>query len=232
MRIELSKNTEAVHTGLIKEIGELPDKFDRLQTEKKDRSDLSNQITYAGVVGDEKSLIYPIKKAMRQLKEDDVRSKNIVVHGLDINPSNTLSIKDRRQSVKMQVQDILHETTSGTAFEVSVDTESVQVLGKVTNSGKAPPVLVKLKSEKESMHVLRNANKLSKVRCFRAVFITADLGEDELKNRRELVTKLKEKITKFPEEHWIIRDGKVTSNGKHRLSQTVAFEEGVKSYEY
>ncbi len=62
----------------------------------------------------------------------------------------------------MQVNDIFQETTHGTSLEVSVDTEAMIIMGKVGNSGKAPPVLAKLKSEKEAKHVLSNATKLAK----------------------------------------------------------------------
>ena len=183
MRKELTKSTEVVSVNLKEEIEALPDKFNKLQSEKNEEPGMpGEQRTYASIVSDTKSLVYPIKTAMKQLKEDDLRARNIVIHGLDINPNTT---QDPRQAIKMQVHDILHESTHGTSYEVSVDTESIELLGKVADSGKAPPVLA-----------------------------------------------LKEKIRDFPGEHWIIREGKVTSNGKHTPSQTRTIEKDLKSYEY
>ena len=114
--------------------------------------------------------------------------------------------------------------------------EDMEILGKVDESGKAPPVLVKLKNEGEVSHVLKCAKHLVKIREFRKVFISVDLGEEQRENRRALILKLKDKIRDFPSEHWVVRDGVVTSKGKHTPSKHVVSEEdtelNLKSYEY
>ena len=232
MRTELSKSTEVVRAELKEEIEALPDKFRTLQSEKKPGSDNGDEATYASVVGDTNALVYPIKRAMIQLKEDDLRARNVVIHGLDIDPNAAHTLMERRHAIKMQANDILTESTIGTPYKVSADTESIIILGKVADSGKAPPVLVKLKNEKEAKHVLRYAMKLAKVPAFRKVFVSADLGVDEVEKRRNLVQRLKDKIRDFPGEHWIIREGTVTSNGTHVPSQLLTVEKDLKSYQY
>ena len=228
---KISEDVRTKHTELKEEIEALPDKICKLQPEKKAESDKGDPKTYASIIGNSKSLVNPIKRAMKQLKEDDMRARNLVVHGLDINPSETWSSTERHENLKAQVQDVLARSTSGTSLVVRAGAEDMDILGKVDESGKAPPVLVKLKSEKETMHGLRCAKNLVKIREYRKVFISADLGVEEREKRRFLLLKLKEKISEFPEEHWIVRDGTVTSIVKHTPPQKLAFDEYAKSYE-
>ena len=48
-----------------------------------------------------------------------------------------------------------------------------------------------------------------------SIYITPDPSKDERLKRRGLQDMLKEKIEKFPDQHWVIRQGRVASKGKH-----------------
>ena len=224
---------------------------------KKEVATNAGNMTFADILDNNKSesfMVSPIKKAMRQLKKDDMRARNVVVHGLDINPSTKLSLKDRHSDLKMQAYNVLN-TFQENKFSDEMTTdelvvawdqsdkkrtramEDMVILGKVDESGKAPPVLVKLSSEEEVSHIMKCAKQLAKIRELRKVFISVDLGEEQRENRRALILKLKEKIRDFPSEHWIIRDGVVTSKGKYTPSQSKHVidseeETDLKSYKY
>ncbi len=117
---------------------------------------------------------------------------NLVVHGLDINPNDTWSLPERRDDLKKQVREVLIDSTSHTSMTVRADLEDMTILGKVNNSGKAPPVLVKLKNEEEAKHVLRFAYKLKKIREFRRVFVTPDLGIAAREKTENIVSGIKD----------------------------------------
>ncbi len=231
----LSKITEDVrtkHTKLKDDIEMLPEKIGKLQIEQKPELAEAQEKTYASIVGDGKSLVNPIKRAMTQLKEDDQRARNVIVHGLDIDPSKTQSLRERRTNVKMQVRSVLMETTSAEPDDIP-GVEDMIILGKVNDSGKAPPVLVKLKDDKEVSHVLKGAKNLAKFQALKKVFISRDLGVEEQEARRAVMLKLKDKIKDFPEEHWVVRNGMITSKGKYTPLQCVLDEgSAFKSYDH
>ena len=169
---------------------------------------------------------------MKQIKEDDERTRNVVIHGLDIDPSKNQSLKERQTNLKQQVRSVLMESSITEPSDLP-DVEDMVILGKVDDSGKAPSVLAKLKSDKEVKQVLKSAKNLAKFRALRKVFITADLGVEQREERRALMLKLKDRIRDFPEEHWVVRDGMVTSKGKYTPSQHI-LDKGndLKSYEH
>ncbi len=229
---KITKDAHAQHAKLREEIDLLPGKIGRLQTEQKSNLAKVQEQTYASIAGDSKSLVTPIKRAMKELKEDDKRSRNVIVHGLDIDPSKTQSSKEKRANLKMLARSVLMETTSAEPEDLP-GVENMVILGKVADSGKAPPVLVKLNNDKEVSHILKGAKNLAKYQALRKVFISVDLGVEQREERRALMLKLKEKIRDFPEEHWVVRDGMVTSKGKYTPSQHVVDKgNALKSYEH
>ena len=92
-------------------------------------------------------------------------------------------------------------------------------MGKVGKWGRAPPVLVTMKHPKDAVLVLKYASRLSKVRGLRRVYVTPDLCKEERDKRRKLKDNLKKKIVEFPDQHWVIRRGAVSSSGKHNPRQ-------------
>ena len=89
------------------------------------------------------------------------------------------------------------------------------VLGKISTSGRTPPVLVRMEDSRQAKFVLSQAHKLSKIYQLRRVYITPDMDNKEREKRRELKGLMKNKIAEFPEQHWVIKGGTVTSIGKH-----------------
>ena len=196
---------------LKKEIANLKEQVVRSTDDKEKK-------TYAGIVGgshnenygDSQFLVEPIRKAMQQVKTDDFRMRNVIVHGLDVNPD--IPKEDLIEHVKEMANNVVNEIDEELLYE---DPEEFTVLGKVRTSGKAPPVLVRMKDERQAKLVLNFAHKLSKLPQLRGVYITPDMDKKEREKRRELKDLLKKKISEFPQQHWVIRLGTVTSIGKH-----------------
>lgn len=169
--------------------------------------------TYAGVLGDSHSLVRPLRIAMEQVKTKESRMRNVVVHGLDIDPSTP------EEGLVEHVKQMACLTVNDCDGEGLYDfPEEVTVLGEINKSGRAPPVLVRMKDESEAKLVLSRAHKLSKMCELRRVYITPDMDKKEREKRRELKDLLKKRIGDFPERHWVIRRGDVTSIGKHKQS--------------
>jgi len=167
----------------------------------------------AGVVGDSQSLVGPIKKAMRQVKTEDLRMRNVIVHGLDIKPGTPR--ENLAEHVKKMAHEVVSDINGDLGEQLYDEPEELAVLGKINMSGRAPPVLVRMKDSRHAKLVLSQAHKLSKMHQLRRVYITPDLDKEEREKRRELKDLMKKKITEFPQEHWVIRSGTVTSIGKH-----------------
>ena len=152
---------------------------------------------------------------MRQMKEDDLRARNVVIHGLDIKPGTPK--ENLAEHVKKMAHEVINDINVDLEFEEPVydEPEELAVLGKISMSGRAPPVLVRMKDSRQAKLVLSKAHKLSKMHQLRRVYITPDLDKEEREKRRELKDVMKKKIAEFPQEHWVIRSGTVTSIGKH-----------------
>ena len=203
-------------------LDEIKTDYSNSQSElKKEITDLRSQIqfqqsadedkkSYAGVVSDSQSLVEPIRKALRQVKTEDFRMKNVIVNGLDIKPN--IPKEGLIEHVKGMASDVVLEIAGK---DLNDKPEELIVLGKVNTSGRAPPVLVKMKNEKQAKLVLSRAHKLSSMYQLRRVYITPDMDKQAREKRRELKDLLKKKITEFPLQHWVIKSGTVTSIGKH-----------------
>ncbi len=132
-------------------LDEIRTDLSRTQSELKNEIiDLKNQIvqsaeeekkSYAGAVGDSQSLVGPIRKAMRQVKTEDLRMKNVIVHGLDIKPD--IPKEGLVEYVKNMASEIVHEIDGEGLYN---EPEELTVLGEISASGRAPPVLVRSKT--------------------------------------------------------------------------------------
>ena len=187
------------------------------------------------MVGDSALLVQPIKKAMKQIEEDDSRSSNVVIYGLDVDPSKPMD----KDAVKRQAAEVINEIRPEDVDEppfTRPELDQITILGKlnVSESGKAPPVLVEMKNEMAAKAVLRNANKLSKVRTFRKVFISADMDSAMREKRKTLREELKKKIKELPKQHWLIRGNSVVSTGEHKSRERSYNEDADldKSFDY
>ena len=61
---------------------------------------------------------------------------------------------------------------------------------------------------------LRNASRLKNCGGYRNAYVTPDRTTEQLTAHRELVQKLKKKITEKPDRRWIIKQGKITDAGE------------------
>ena len=170
--------------------------------------------TFSEVLGKDatsSSFVLPMKQAMRELKKEDERAKNVVFHGLDLEPGKPKDkqIEQLEQVAAWAVTEIL-DPKEAREFDVV----GLKVLGRVGDSGKAPPVLVTMKSSSEAQHLIKQAYRLNKIKHLRRIFLTADLSKDARVERGKAIEELKKKIRDFPEQRWVIRQGTVTSVGR------------------
>ena len=131
-----------------------------------------------------------MKQAMKQIKEDDGRKNNVVVTGLDLNPAISDDDKQKKQLMKVAKECIIEAD-----LKDSTDVNKIAILGKIEgqNAGKAPPVLVTLKSPEAVKQVLQGASRLSKIEGFRRVYIAPDLSPLEREKRKKIVDDMKRK---------------------------------------
>ena len=148
--------------------------------------------TFAEIVGDTASLVQPIKKAMKQIQVDVSRDQNVVIYGLDIDPAkpqDTDALKKQTISIMEEIEPVDRADLEYNVPEMN----QITVLGKLSTAilGKAPPLLVRMKCEKEAKAVLVAAKKLSQIRELRNVYIAADLNAEMRVKRKQLREKLK-----------------------------------------
>lgn len=193
--------------------------------------------SFAEIVGDMKEeLVVPMKRAIKELEKEDELSRNIVIHGLDIDPS--LQTDEVKKAILLNADEVMIEAGPDRIHGSSKKVESYTIIGNVGMSGKAPPVLVKMKSAIDARNALKYATKLSRTPGFARVYITPDLSKEDRLKRKELQNLMKQKIQDFPDQHWVIRQGRVTSKGSYRSKKDELDDDEIeeldskKSYEY
>ena len=175
--------------------------------------------SFAEIVGNgEFGLVKPMKLAMKEIETEDKRKRNVIIRGLDIDSSvspenQEESIKENAKGCLVEIRDTSKNEIPGNGLKDVV--ASMKILGKIGSCGKAPPVLVTMKNSFEAEHIIKHASRLSKVCMLRRVYVTPDMSKEERETQKKLVDDLKKKIEEFPEEHWVIRLGAITSKGKY-----------------
>ena len=193
-------------------------------------------ITFADIVGDNNSgLVLPMKQAIKQIEQEDERKNNVVICGLDLNPDIT-DLKKQEEQVKHFATESIVESHT-TMEDEDVSRLKITIMGKIkSNSGKAPPVLVTMKSPEDARLVLKGSSILRKTANLRNVYIAPDMNKKEREQRKKLVNEFRKKIEEFPEKHWVIRRGVITSIGKYtprkRLDSEDPGSEFDKSFQY
>ena len=81
-----------------------------------------------------------------------------IIYGLDIDPAKPQDEKE----VKKQAANIINEIEPGKRLYCMPDLEQITILGKLERSdtGKAPPELVRMNDKEEAKAVLMNAKQL------------------------------------------------------------------------
>ena len=122
-------------------------------------------------------------------------------------------------------------------FSMMKITINDSIMGKIkSNAGKAPPVLVTMNSSEKVRLVLKGSSRLKIIGGLRNVYVAPDMNKEEREQRKKLVDSFRKKIEEFPEKHWVIRRGVITSVGKYtprkRLDSTDPGSELDKSFRY
>ena len=186
------------------------EKIDEVKQSAVVQDENFNNRTFADIVGEnKKAFVLPMKQVMKEIEEEDDRKKNIVIHGLDLDPAIPDQDEQEKKLKKTADECILE------ALRHEASVEHLTIMGKVGKSGRAPPVLVKMKFSEDARLVLKNASRLSKVKELRRVYITPDLTRVEREEQKKLRDVLKAKIMEFPDQHWVIRQGSVYFKGNH-----------------
>ena len=143
------------------------------------------------------------------------------------------------EKLKENALDCLLETgvNKDEAMDEGIDEAviSMTTLGRIGDSGKAPPILVALKSSLVARLVVRHASRLRTVSGLSRIYITPDMSQEDREKRKELVDQLKKKIAQFHEQHWVIRQGSVTSTGKfipRKRERSASDEKAEASFNY
>ena len=189
-------------TSIMTELNEVKNQVDGV------REKVVEPRSFSEVLGkdlDSASFVLPMKQAIKEMERDEERAKNVVFHGLDIDP--TIPQEEQDEQIKRCAENCVRMIMPVRDDDEDFEITNIKILGKLGASVKAPPVLMTFESSKDSDYLIRNSSRLSKVSNFRRVFITPDLSKDAREERRKTIKGLKRKISDFPGKNWAIKGG-------------------------
>ena len=133
--------------------------------------------------GEMKSSCSETRKAMRaELKDQEMRKKNIVIHQLPEAPDHIKSGLDRKEIDMENLEQVLQDLESNVTIN---DVKFISRLGDKKNSGR--PLLVGFLSEHHRNSVLSKARNLQKSKKFSNVGLVPDLTKDQRKDEDEMI---------------------------------------------
>ncbi|KAL5259423.1 hypothetical protein ACHWQZ_G009758 [Mnemiopsis leidyi] len=138
-----------------------------------------------------------LKKVVQAVVEEEDRSRNIMLFGLDEEKNETLSNK---------VDEIFVPVGEKPSFVASR-------VGKISGSNRRP-VKVTLTCNGSVNQILAKAKRLRTVVKFKSVFLSPDRSPDERTQHRNLVLELKQRISELPDKKHYIRDGHIVTTEK------------------
>ena len=139
------------------------------------------------------------KKVVKEVIEDEDRSKNLMVFGLSEETGEQLD--DKISAIFQEME----EKPRSSAVRVGI---------KSTNSAECRPVKVTLTSSTAVRQLLMKAKLLRQIQRLKAVYLSPDRSPEERSSRRQLVTELKKKKEEQVTHDHFIRGGKVVSMAK------------------
>ena len=142
-----------------------------------------------------------LKKAVKSAIEEEDRSKNLVVFGLD--ESDT-------EQIDSQVRDLFFQL--GEKPRVSASRIGTRKTDTTRNHSR--PVKVSLASSTAVRQILAKSRQLKLLDKYKSVFICPDRSPEERAARRTLVVELKSAATNQPDYRHFIKNGKVHSEKK------------------
>ncbi len=172
----------------------------------------------------EQNLTVPIIKAMKYVKEQEDRSKNIIINGIDLDPNSDNTFDDIQNQLFHLMPKVMGDISCAELNGINDDEETptsydIEIMGKIDKpSGKAPPIRVKFSSKDHVHEILKNSPILSSKQnkaCNR-VYIDRDFTKEELIERKRLIGKLKEKIANNPSIHWKIKGSSIINCGERK----------------
>ena len=136
-------------------------------------------------------------KAMKLVVQEEDRSKNIIVFGL-------------QESVDEDTNSVIDKVFESVGEKPRHD--SVRIGSRPSSKAERHrPVKVRLADSSHVIQILRSAKKLKETDTYRKVFLSPDRSLEERKLRREAVACLKKKLDAEPNSRHFIKDGKVVS---------------------
>ena len=135
-----------------------------------------------------------IQSAIVAASED--RGCNIIIHGLE-----ELKENSNGDELETQIRSLFSE------LEEAPKVNSAERLGRQSSS--ARPVKVVLRSRDAQMSILSKKSLLKGNDKFGKVFLSPDRTVEERRERKQLVSELKEKVKQSPGTHYIIRGKRV-----------------------
>ena len=143
-----------------------------------------------------------VEELFEERVDKDRRKGNVIIQGLK-------ESKDSDPN-KRKEHDIGEVKKIAKFLEVSVDITACMRLGTKT-AKKTRPLKVVLSSVKNRADLIRNSKEMRNAEAkYSKVFINPDLTPREREVDKKLVTELKKKRQENPDEHWIIRRGRIT----------------------
>ena len=138
-----------------------------------------------------------LKKVVQAVVEEEDRSKNLMLFGLEEELNETLSNKVSEVFVSVG------EKPSFLALRV----------GK-RSASKTRPVKVTLTGNGPVNQILMKARRLRTVEAYKSVFLSPDRSPDERTQHRQLILDLKQKVAQQPDKKHFIRQGQIITTEK------------------
>ena len=146
--------------------------------------------------GDMKSSCSDTRKAMRaELKDQEMRKKNIVIHQLPEAPDNIKSGYERKDKDMLNLEQVLQDIGSNVTIN---EVKFISRLGDKKNSGR--PLLVGFLSEQHRNTVLSKARNLQKSQKYSSVGIVPDLTKEQRKDEDDMIKEVEKLNSQLSEQ--------------------------------
>ena len=139
-----------------------------------------------------------LKKAMKDVFQDEDRSKNIIVFGLPEENSEDLS---------GAVDQLFQEIGEKPLYEACR-------MGRNKTDGNARPIKITTKSSTVVDQILFKARKLKQVEKYKSVYLNPDRSPEQRNKRRDLVKELKRLSAEETDKRYFIKNDEICSVNK------------------
>ena len=169
-----------------------------------------------------------VQKAVRSAVEDNVRSNNFIIYGVEEYGPDEDDEEDECENGGLEdcvdlARGMFNEILAFPKPEIVTATRvGAQKSPNNAGSRKPRPIKVTLASPEAVKFVLSKASKLKGNACehWRCVYLAPDRSKEERLAHSKLVAELKQKISEDSSKYHSIRDGKITSVDKALSSST------------